>query len=205
MENEKNIPVETKQEPDKKGKKKKIAIIIAIIVALLIALFGGILIYKNGLNRDAKNLEDKIKAQMGIMDGMTPAEIEETLAAVVEEGTLRIGINMNPVFVDGNSEGTLDIENHPNNHYNMRCTIVCDLNEDGEIGKGETLYHSGLMPINKDNPDPEQRGSHIMTDKLEVNLPAGDYECTALFTAHDVETDSQVGAVNANIKITVLN
>lgn len=189
-----------------KGKKKKTAAVITAIVLLIVLLFSGILIFQHfSKNKDASILEDKIKAEMGIMDGMTPAEIQEMLATVVEEGQLRIGINMNPIFVDGKSEGDLEIENHPSNHYDMRCVIVCDLNENGKIEDGETLYHSGLMPINKDDPDPKKRGSHISTDVLEVELPAGNYECTALFTAYDTESGIKVGGANANIKITVLN
>lgn len=189
-----------------KKKKKKTTIIIAVIVLLIMLLFSGILIFQNFTkNKDAAALEDKIKAEMGIMDGMTPAEIQESLAAVVEEGQLRIGINMNPIFIDGKSEGDLDIENHPSNHYDLKCVIVCDLNENGEIDDGETLYHSGLMPINKDDPDPKNRGSHISTDVLEVELPAGNYDCTALFTAYDTESGIEVGGANASIKISVLN
>ena len=187
-------------------KKKKAARIIMVVVLSIILLFSGILIFQNiSKNKDAAALENKIKAEMGIMDGMTAAEIQEMLSTVVEEGQLRIGINMNPIFIDGKSEGDLDIENHPSNHYDMKCVIVCDLNENGKIEEGETLYHSGLMPINKDEPDPKNRGSHISTDTLEVELPAGNYECTAMFTAYDTESGIQVGGANASIKISVLN
>lgn len=195
------------QEPNTpKNQKKKVGIIVGVMVLAIVLLFSAVLIFKHfSQNNNASELENQIKAELGIMDGMTEAEIQESLAEVVEKGQLRIGINMNPIFPNGTAEGDLDIENHPSNHYDMQCVIVCDLNENGKIEDDETLYHSGLMPINKNEPDPKKRGSHISKDVLEVALPAGDYACTAMFTAYDTESGMEVGAANANITISVLN
>ena len=60
---------------------------------------------------------------------------------------------------------------------------------------GEEIYHSGLMPVD----------SHIQTDKLDVELEAGEYDAIATFHAYDVETDAEIGAAIAQIRISVLS
>ena len=164
-----------------KRKKGKLAVIIAVIVALLVLVFGGLFLYSKQ-NDDLASLENEVKAELGQLENNE----------IIEEGTIRVSINMNPVFPTGESNGTLQLENHPNNHYNLRCVITADTNGDGEE---EELYHSGLMPVN----------SHIQEDVLSVDLDKGEYPATATFTAYDVDTDKEVGVVVAQIRISVLN
>ena len=167
-----------------KRKKGKLAVIIAVIVALLVLVFGGLFLYSS--------LENEVKAELGQLENKSNDEVQEALNEIIEEGTIRVSINMNPVFPTGESNGTLQLENHPNNHYNLRCVITADTNGDGEE---EELYHSGLMPVN----------SHIQEDVLSVDLDKGEYPATATFTAYDVDTDKEVGVVVAQIRISVLN
>lgn len=174
-----------------KRKKGKLAAVIAIIVALLVLVFGGLFLYSKQ-NNDLANLENEVKAKLGQLENKSNDEIRATLDEFIEEGTIRVSINMNPVFPTGDSNGTLQLENHPNNHYNLRCVITADVNGDGEE---EELYHSGLMPVN----------SHIQEDVLNTNLDKGEYPATATFTAYDVDTDKEVGVVVAQIQISVLN
>lgn len=174
-----------------KRKKGKLAAVIAIIVALLVLVFGGLFLYSKQ-NNDLANLENEVKAKLGQLENKSNDEIRATLDEFIEEGTIRVSINMNPVFPTGDSNGTLQLENHPNNHYNLRCVITADVNGDGEE---EELYHSGLMPVN----------SHIQEDVLNTNLDKGEYPATATFTAYDVDTDEEIGIVVAQIRISVLN
>lgn len=174
-----------------KRKKGKLAAVIAIIVALLVLVFGGLFLYSKQ-NNDLANLENEVKAKLGQLENKSNDEIRATLDEFIEEGTIRVSINMNPVFPTGDSNGTLQLENHPNNHYNLRCVITADVNGDAEE---EELYHSGLMPVN----------SHIQEDVLNTNLDKGEYPATATFTAYDVDTDEEIGIVVAQIRISVLN
>lgn len=174
-----------------KRKKGKLAAVIAIIVALLVLVFGGLFLYSKQ-NNGLANLENEVKAKLGQLENKSNDEIRATLDEFIEEGTIRVSINMNPVFPTGDSNGTLQLENHPNNHYNLRCVITADVNGDGEK---EELYHSGLMPVN----------SHIQEDVLNTNLDKGEYPATATFTAYDVDTDEEIGIVVAQIRISVLN
>lgn len=189
--------VEFEATPEKK-KKKKLVPIIAIVVAATVLVAAGIYFLPRlfpdlfSRNDDLVNLENQVKAELGQLENKSNEEIEAALAEVIEEGMIRVSINMNPVFPTGDAEGSIQLENHPNNLYNLRCVITADTNGDGEL---EEIYHSGLMPIN----------SHIQTDKLEVDLDKGEYDAIATFTAYDVDTDAEVGIVNAQIRISVLN
>lgn len=189
--------VEFEATPEKK-KKKKLVPIIAIVVAATVLVAAGIYFVPRlfpdlfSRNDDLVNLENQVKAELGQLENKSNEEIEAALAEVIEEGMIRVSINMNPVFPTGDAEGSIQLENHPNNLYNLRCVITADTNGDGEL---EEIYHSGLMPIN----------SHIQTDKLEADLDKGEYDAIATFTAYDVDTDAEVGIVNAQIRISVLN
>lgn len=174
----------------KKGKKRTRRIIL-VIVLLLLLLLGGIFAYRHFVGvqpNDTVLLEENIKAKLGQLEDKSNEEIEAALNEVVEEGTVCISINMNPVFSSGKAEGTLKIENGPMNLYNQR--VVITLAE-----TGEEIYHSGLMPVD----------SHIQTDKLDVELEAGEYDAIATFHAYDVETDAEIGAAIAQIRISVLS
>ena len=189
--------VEFEATPEKK-KKKKLVPIIAIVGAATVLVAAGIYFLPRlfpdlfSRNDDLVSLENQVKAELGQLENKSNEEIEAALAEVIEEGMIRVSINMNPVFPTGDAEGSIQLENHPNNLYNLRCVITADTNGDGEL---EEIYHSGLMPIN----------SHIQTDKLEVDLDKGEYDAIATFTAYDVDTDAEVGIVNAQIRISVLN
>ena len=174
---------------EKTEKKKKFRRIMAVLVVLLMLLLAGLFAWQRYAARqnDAALLESGIKAKIGQLEDKSNDEIEATLDEIIEEGNLSININANPVFPTGDSTGTLMIENHPNNHYNMRVSITLD-------DTGEEIYNSGLMPIN----------SHIDEDVLSAPLDAGDYDATAAFVAYDVDTDAEVGRAAAKIKISVL-
>ena len=174
---------------EKTEKKKKFRRIMAVLVVLLMLLLPGLFAWQRYAARqnDAALLESGIKAKIGQLEDKSNDEIEATLDEIIEEGNLSININANPVFPTGDSAGTLMIENHPNNHYNMRVSITLD-------DTGEEIYNSGLMPIN----------SHIDEDVLSAPLDAGDYDATAAFVAYDVDTDAEVGRAAAKIKISVL-
>lgn len=169
-------------------KNKKINILVIAVSVFLVITSAFIL----NQNSDIKKLENSIKAEIGQLENKTNDEIQAALNEVIEKGNLRISINANPVFYDGNSEGTLMIENHPNNLYNLRCSISSDINNDG---KTEEIYHSGLMPVN----------SHIQQDFLSLDADKGEYDAIATFTAYDVDTDEVIGIAQAEICISVLN
>ncbi len=169
---------------DEKKKRHGKKALIAIVVLLLLVLIGLTGWY---LWPHETTLERSVRAELGQLDGKTTAEIEAELNRVVEEGNMSISINVNPTFATGDAEGTLQIENSPANLYAQTVVITRDDTQ-------EILYKSGLLEPNY----------HIQTDRLLVDLDAGNYDCTATFTAYDLETNEPIGQAAAKIKITIL-
>lgn len=175
------------QQPQQPQKKKKpasfwIAIITAIIavIAVVVICFFVLQSCESGPLYDSN-------ASAGQLEGKTPEEIQAELDRQVEEGMFNISIASNVEFADGTSEGEFRIENVPGNRYDMQVTITDDSN-------GEVYYQTNLI-----RPD-----QHIQKDKLRVDLDPGIYNCTAVFTAYDPETNDEVGQAAGKMTITVL-
>lgn len=158
---------------------------VAIAVAVLALIVAGVLAFalfsSSGAGRDPN-------AAVGQLEGKSAEEIQAELDRIVEEGMFNISIASQVEFADGQSEGELRIENVPNNPYLMKVEITRD-------DTGETVYTSVMI----------EQNHHIQTAKLAVDLDAGDYPCTAVFYAHDPETEELVGQAAAKLTISVLN
>lgn len=121
--------------------------------------------------------------------GWDEADTDKIIASLnekVEEGMINISMNTSPIFADGTSEGNLMIVNESVNNYPQIVEITRN-------DTGETVYKSGGIPV----------GSKIESAKLSVDLPAGQYECTAMFHNVDPETGNSLGCAGAIIVITV--
>ena len=102
----------TPEKNSKKSGNKLLHRTVTICVILLLLLCVGLFFWHNKNATASDNrLEDSVAAQLGQLEGKSEAEIQEELNRVVEEGTMAISINVNPVFDSGDSEGTLEIEN----------------------------------------------------------------------------------------------
>lgn len=128
-------------------------------------------------------------AELGILPGMTQAEIQDRLNEVVAEGMMNISINPTPVFKSGAEKGDLRIENIKANHYSYVVTITLD-------ESGEEVYQSGLL----------SPGYYIEKAALSRTLKKGTYEATAHFKAYRKENRKEpIGAAAAKILITIEN
>lgn len=170
---------------NKKEKKKKHQLVTGIVILLLLLLLA-LVAWQLWPHETA--LERSVRAELGQLEGKSNDEILAELNRVVEEGNMSISININPTFLNGTSEGTLQIENSPANLYAQNVDITLDETQ-------QLLYSSGLL-------DPNY---HIQEDKLLVDLDPGNYDCTATFTAYDLETHAVMGQAAAKISITVLS
>lgn len=161
-----------------------------IVALLMIALAVLLIVMKySNAHTDRVSHENSIKAELGQLEDKTKEEIQAALNEIVEEGNLSISMNMNPVFPTGDSQGSLKIENGPQNRYGQRVVITLD-------ETGQQIYDSGYMPVN----------THIQQDVLEIDLGKGEYEATATFSAYDEDLGgAMVGQVAAKIKISVLS
>ncbi|WP_165062629.1 hypothetical protein [Adlercreutzia sp. ZJ154] len=169
------------------GKRKRgAAFYIAIVIAVLAIIVACVFTYLWWQDQQVGSRDSN--ALIGQLEGKSQEEIQAELDRKVEEGMFNISIASRVEFESGTSKGPLRIENVPGNRYLMQVEILRD-------DTGEVIYKSGVI-------DPNY---HIQEAELDVALPAGTYECTALFYALDPETEDQIGKVAAKMVITVLN
>ena len=160
--------------------RKRVLIILLLLVSLGIG--GWLFLKQDGFRFDSA-------AEDGSLDGLTKEQIQELMNDKVEEGQFMISINTQPVFADGKSEGTLRIENSPQNRYLMVVKIY--LKEDGT--EGEKIYESGAI----------RPGDKIETARLDVALKKGTYPVIAYFEAYDKKTKEFVGKAASTLTITI--
>ena len=185
---------ETYQEHPKQAK-GSIRVVLAVAF-LACAIGAGIFLITRLVNKPLA--KEEARAQTGIVydssaveggwNQMTPEEIEAALNNKVAEGMINISANTAPIFEDGASEGNLMLVNESINLYPQKVQIVRN-------DTGEQIYESGAIAV----------GSKIERAKLDVDLPAGTYECTAYFHNLNPETGDIIGTAGAIITITIKN
>ena len=176
---------------DTKNNNKAIAIMIGVllIIAILLVAFRSC--------KGDKPIENPAETNPGIVyddsavqGGWDEADTDKIIASLnekVDEGMINISMNTAPNFREGTAEGNLMIVNEGINRYPQ--VVEISRNDTGEM-----IYKSGAIPV----------GSKIEHAKLSVDLPAGTYDCTAMFYNVDPNTGSYLGCAGAIISITVL-
>ena len=124
----------------------------------------------------------------GGWDNLSPEELEAALNEKVAEGMINISMNTAPYFENGSTDGNLMIVNESINNYPQKVQIVRN-------DTGEQIYESGAIAV----------GSKIERAKLDAELTAGTYECTAYFHNLAPETGEIIGTAGAIINITIKN
>ena len=156
---------------------KKIGVGAAIVVVVVVIIL--LLLRSCGGPDDGPGgIEFDPSATSGGWDEADLDAIRDSLNEKVEEGMINISMNTSPVFSDGESEGSLMIVNEDINRYPL----------------SEVIYTSKAVPV----------GSKIESDKLDVDLDAGTYECTAMFFNLDPDTGDKLGSAGVVIELTVL-
>ena len=89
-------------------------------------------------------------------------------------------------LADTYSTGIFNIINDDGNNYPQFVTITLD-------GNGMEIYKSGLIPV----------GKCILYAKLDMEVPAGEHKCTAMFTQVNPETNKICGQAAAKITLTI--
>ena len=134
---------------------------------------------KSGIVYDSSAVE-------GGWDNLSPEEIAEKLNEKVAEGMINISMNTAPYFEDGKAEGNIMIVNESINNYPQQVEFIRN-------DTGEQIYQSKAIPV----------GSKIERAALDVELPAGTYECTAMFHNLDPDSGAIIGTAGAIITITI--
>ena len=185
---------ETYQDHPKQAK-GNIRVVLAVAF-LVCAISAGIFLITRLVSKPLA--KEEARAQTGIVydssavegswDQMTPEEIEAALNNKVAKGMINISANTAPIFEDGASDGNLMLVNESINNYPQKVQIVRN-------DTGEQIYESDAIAV----------GSKIERARLDVDLPAGTYECTAYFHNLDPESGAIIGTAGAIITITIKN
>ena len=178
-------------------KQARLNIRVVLAVAFLVCAIGAGIFLITRLVSKPLTKEDA-RGQTGIVydssaveggwDNLSPEEIAEKLNEKVAEGMINISMNTAPYFENGTAEGNLMLVNESINNYPQKVQIVRN-------DTGEQIYESGAIAV----------GSKIERARLNVDLSAGTYECTAYFHNLDPETGDVIGTAGAIITITIKN
>ena len=183
---------ETYQDHPKQAK-GNIRVVLAVAF-LACAISAGIFLITRLVSKPLSKEEARARAGIvydssaveGGWDNLSPEEIAEKLNEKVAEGMINISMNTAPYFENGTSEGNVMIVNEDINLYPQQVEFIRN-------DTGEQIYQSNAIPV----------GSKIERAKLDVELPAGTYECTAMFHNLDPETGDIIGTAGAIITITI--
>ena len=179
---------------EKRDAKSRTLVILAV-VGLAAAITVGIFTAVRMLRKPPASKDDPKtgivyddSAVEGGWDNLSPEEIAEKLNEKVAEGMINISMNTAPYFEDGTAEGNVMIVNEAINNYPQQVEFIRN-------DTGEQIFQSKAIPV----------GSKIERAALDVELPAGTYECTAMFHNLDPVSGEIIGTAGAIINITIKN
>ena len=176
-------------------KQARLNIRVVLAVAFLVCAIGaGIFLITRLVSKPLAEKEARAKAGVvydssaveGGWDNLSPEEIAEKLNEKVAEGMINISMNTAPYFENGKAEGNVMIVNESINNYPQQVEFIRN-------DTGEQIYQSKAIPV----------GSKIERAALDVELPAGTYECTAMFHNLDPISGEIIGTAGAIISITI--
>ena len=178
-------------------KQARLNIRVVLAVAFLVCAIGAGIFLITRLVSKPLTKEDA-RGQTGIVydssaveggwDNLSPEEIAEKLNEKVAEGMINISMNTAPYFEDGKAEGNVMIVNESINNYPQQVEFIRN-------DTGEQIFQNKAIPV----------GSKIERAALDVELPAGTYECTAMFHNLDPVSGEIIGTAGAIINMTIKN
>ena len=176
-------------------KQARLNIRVVLAVAFLVCAIGAGIFLITRLVSKPLTKEDA-RGQTGIVydssaveggwDNLSPEEIAKKLNEKVAEGMINISMNTAPYFENGKAEGNVMIVNESINNYPQQVEFIRNDTQ-------EVIYQSKAIPV----------GSKIERAALDVELPAGTYECTAMFHNLDPVSGEIIGTAGAIITITI--
>lgn len=124
----------------------------------------------------------------GDIPGKTKEERQRELDNIVEEGMLAMSINATPSGKTTGADRSINwlIENPSNQGKLIRIEVWND-------ASNEKIYETGAIPP----------GNYVESAPLNMELPPGEYPCTARFYAYQEETETYIGQAAAQITLTL--
>lgn len=171
--------------PVVKKDKRKWWVILLICLLLLIMAGVGTYFWYMGQQKAAFELyQFDTEALEGRIQQMTEEEIQAELNRVVEEGMFNISIASSIVFDGPGGQGQARIENIAANRYHMQVDIFL-------TNTWEKIYSGKLI----------RPGYSVEYITLDKQLPPGEYDVTAIFSAITQEEMQLFGQAGAQIKL----
>lgn len=164
-----------------------------VVILILLIIAAALFIFKSCSGEQAPDptpsggIVYDTGAVEGGWDEADTDKIVDSLNEKVEQGMINISMNTSPIFQNGTSTGNLMIVNEGINNYPQVVEIVRN-------DTNESIYKSGAIAV----------GSKIESAKLDADLNAGTYDCTAMFYNVDPDTGDYLGCAGAIITVTVL-
>lgn len=168
---------EKQRESDKKKAKQriiKIGILVFLIILLLLLLFRCSYDYQQPIPDN--------RIEQGTIDLPSKDEAQQLVNETVEQGMFQVFMNTD-ISVTSENEANLLIQNSESNHYSAYVEIYKD---------NELLYKSDTI----------QPGYKLEYDKLQKDLDAGAYDCTAYFHVVDTQDNSEINKIGLSVKLT---
>ena len=174
-------------------KKEKLITILCIVIILLMFLLGSVVFVTTQTKQIGLiALLDTPNQSLDIPDWDPDAIVppaDDTVQKLNEKldmGKMCINMLSKVVFENTYAYGTMNIYNDEANNYPQFVTITNDSN-------GVIIYQSGLVEV----------GKGIPYAALDVVVPAGEHECTAVFTQVDPATNKICGQAAAKVTIVI--
>ena len=164
-----------------------LVVALAAVFCMAVVAGAGYFVYASSQSVEASipRLQAEGKVKTGTLND--PEGRQRELDAIVEEGMVAFSINATPYIQDGKGKANFMIENPPGNGNRFTVSISRD-------DTGEEIYRSGYI-------EPEQ---YIDEAPLDVELPKGEYACTASFDTYRLSEDTYIGRAAAKITLYVL-
>lgn len=174
-----------------RGVKIILALCIVIIILLLSLTVVGVVIWQTkqvGLVAIIDTPPNSPDIPGYDPDAIVPPDDDKVqkLNEKLDKGKMAINMVSKVTFDTPYTTGYVNIVNDEANNYPQFVTITLDSN-------GAQIYQSGLIEVGKSVP-------YAM---LEIELSPGDYDCTAVFSQVDTDTNTICGQAAAKVKVTV--
>lgn len=173
-----------------KSNKNKVSMILLPIAVLLTATLTAAIFFLKDWQKppEEEGLVYEANIVQGDIPGKTKEERQRELDNIVEEGMLAMSINATPSGKTTGSDRSINwlIENPSNQGKLIRIEVWND-------ATNEKIYETGAIPP----------GNYVESAPLKIELPPGEYQCTARFYAYQEETESYIGQAAAQITLTL--
>ena len=173
---------------EKRRKQSGFPFAVILLLVLILAAILCLLVRGSRKTGRKEGLAYEANVVAGDIPGKSKEERQRELDSIVEEGMLAMSINATPSGRGVGSERSVNwlIENPSNQGKLIRVEIYRD-------DTGEKIYETGAI----------KPGSYVEAAPPDVNLPVGEYDCTARFYTYRLETEEYIGQAAAKIKLVI--